>query len=395
MAAAYQISSSFQPFSGPSRQIARRVLVAIGRSPRLGRSPIVALTRSGWNGRCRPNFGKPTPTLNGAPATGAGARRSGACPSVPGLTPSPRGPEPPLPELPLTGLAFEVAPVAMVVADTDGRLLRVNRSFCELLGYEREELVGVSYADITDPDDLHLDEAAMAGLLAEGRGPAVEKRFRHAQGHSVWARVTAAVIRHARGEAEGAAVVVVEDIAEHRRQHAELSRLALHDPLTGVRNRVQLDQDIERALRDRDRTGGVVAVLFIDVDDFKGINDEHGHETGDMVLILLTSRLRQAVRDQDTLARLGGDEFVLVGHLPSAELAEDMRTRVEEVCTEPMVLDADELPVRISVGMAVVATDGYTPAAALAAADSAMYMVKRGRKPRGTGLSATPPERRG
>ena len=298
---------------------------------------------------------------------------------MPGLTPSPRGPEPEPAELPLTGLAFEVAPVAMVVAGRGGRLLRVNRSFCDLLGYGREQLVGITYADITDPEDLHLDHAAMAGLLAEGRGPAVEKRFRHAEGHAVWARVTASLIRPPHGEVEGTAVVVVEDIAEHRRRHAELSRLALHDPLTGVRNRVQLDQDIEHALRERDRTGGVVAVLFVDVDDFKSINDAHGHEAGDMVLILLTSRLREAVRDQDTVARLGGDEFVLVAHLPTAELAEDMRARVEQVCAGPVALDAEPLPVRISVGLAVVAAPGLTPAVALSLADTAMYRVKRSR----------------
>jgi len=299
---------------------------------------------------------------------------------VPGLTPSPRGPEPEISELPLTGLAFEAAPVAMAVAGTGGRLLRVNRAFCELLGYRHEQLVGRSYTDLTDPEDLHLDQAAMAGLRAEGRGPAVEKRFRHASGHPVWVRVTAALIRPTQNGVEGAAVVVVEDIAEHRRRHAELSRLALHDPLTGVRNRVQLDQDIERALRERDGTGGVVAVLFVDVDDFKGINDAHGHEAGDMVLILLTSRLREAVRDQDTVARLGGDEFVLVAHLPTAELAGEMQARVEQVCAEPLVLDAEPLSVRISVGLAVVAAPGLTPAAALSMADTAMYRVKRSRK---------------
>ena len=279
----------------------------------------------------------------------------------------------------MADLAFEAAPVALAVAGLDGRLLRVNRAFCDLLGYPAEQLVGTSYEAITHPDDLHLDEEAMTGLRVEGRGPAVEKRFRHAGGHLVWARVTATLIRDPRGLLPGAAVVAVEDIAEHRRRHAELSRLAMHDPLTGVRNRVLLDQDIERALRARDRTGGVVAVLYIDVDDFKGINDALGHEAGDMVLILLTARLREAVRDQDTVARLGGDEFVLVAHLPSAELADDMSTRVEQVCAEPLVLDAEALRVRISVGLTVVASEGWTPAAALAAADSAMYAVKRGR----------------
>src|SRR3954451_2442667 len=369
----------------------------MGTPPRLARAPIVALRGSAWCGLRRPYRDLP---WGARLPRGLVPVLSGACSSVPASTPAPRRPDDdfsgsPEGTAPLADLAFEAAPVALAVAGSDGRLLRVNRAFCELLGYPAEQLVGITYQAITHPDDLHLDDEALAELLVKGRGPAVEKRFRHAGGHLVWARVTATVIREPREAHAGAAVVVAEDIAEHRRRHAELSRLAMHDPLTGVRNRMLLDQDIERARRARDRTGGVVAVLYIDVDDFKGINDALGHEAGDMVLILLTSRLREAVRDQDTVARLGGDEVVLVAHLPSAELADDMRMRVEQVCAEPLVLDAESLPVRISVGMAVVATDGYTPATALSLADSEMYGVKRRRKSRpGTALSGAPTERR-
>jgi diguanylate cyclase (GGDEF)-like protein len=156
----------------------------------------------------------------------------------------------------------------------------------------------------------------------------------------------------------------------------QLHHQAYHDPLTDLPNRTLFMERVREELADE----GEAAVLFVDVDDFKGINDAHGHEAGDMVLILLTSRLREAVRDQDTVARLGGDEFVLVAHLPTADLAEDMQARVEQVCAEPLVLDAEPLPVRISVGLAVVASPGLSPAEALSLADTAMYRVKRRRK---------------
>ncbi|WP_448624450.1 diguanylate cyclase domain-containing protein [Geodermatophilus sp. URMC 64] len=280
----------------------------------------------------------------------------------------------------LVMLAFDAVPVALAVTALDGQVVRVNRAMCDLLGYPEDRLLGHSYRTLTHPEDLPLDEQAASALLAaNGPGPAVEKRFRHADGHFIWARVTATLIKGADGAALGASVVI-EDIAERRLRDAELSRLALHDPLTGARNRARLDEDIERALRARDSAGGVVAVLYLDVDDFKNINDRHGHVVGDRVLITLTARLRDALREQDTVARLGGDEFVLVAHLPTAADADEMRIRVEKLCADPLHLAELTLSVHVSVGMKVVATDGSSAAQALSDADDDMYEIKRNRK---------------
>jgi diguanylate cyclase (GGDEF)-like protein/PAS domain S-box-containing protein len=280
----------------------------------------------------------------------------------------------------LAALAFDTAPVALVLTSLDGRCLQVNQAMCDLVGHPADELVGGTYRTLTHPDDLHLDQEAVAALMSgSGRGPSIEKRFRHAEGRLIWVRVTAALIHDPRGTPIGA-IVAAEDIGDHRSRHAELSRLAMHDPLTGVRNRALLDQDIERLLRTRDRDGGVVAVLYLDVDDFKRINDAHGHDAGDLALIVLSSRLRDALREQDTVARLGGDEFVLAAHLPTADDARDLRDRVERLCHEPVALGPRNLSVRVSVGMALFDSSGYTAAQALAAADAAMYTVKRDRK---------------
>lgn len=197
-------------------------------------------------------------------------------------------------------------------------------------------------------------------------------------------RVTATVLRDPAGTPIGA-VVAAEDIADHRSRHAELSRLAMHDPLTGVRNRALLDDDIDDLLRTRDKDGGVVAVLYLDVDDFKQINDVHGHEAGDLVLVVLSTRLRDAVRGADTVARLGGDEFVLASRLPTVDDAQELRERVQRHCGEPVVLSGGAVSVRVSVGMAVIDAAGWTAPRALAAADTAMYAVKRDRKRAGAG----------
>ncbi|MCU1613265.1 MAG: diguanylate cyclase, partial [Frankiales bacterium] len=110
------------------------------------------------------------------------------------------------------------------------------------------------------------------------------------------------------------------------------------------------------------------------------VNDNHGHAVGDRVLIVVSRRLREVVRDEDTVARLGGDEFVLVAHLPDAQRAEGMRIRAERSLAESVVLEQVRIPVRASLGMVVIDTSGYTPARALAAADAAMYAAKRRRK---------------
>jgi diguanylate cyclase (GGDEF)-like protein/PAS domain S-box-containing protein len=289
--------------------------------------------------------------------------------AVPGLPPGPA----------LDALAFDAVPVALAVTGLDGQWVRVNPALCELLGYPAEQLLGDTYRSLTPADDVRLDEEAVALLLERGRGPSIEKRYRHADGHLIWVRVTASLIRDPAGAPIGA-VAAVEDIAELRHRHAELSRLALHDPLTGVRNRALFEEDVDRALRARDRDGGVVAVLYLDVDDFKQINDEHGHEAGDLVLIVLSTRLRDALREEDTVARIGGDEFVVVAHLPTADHAEEFRDRIEAVCAEPVVLAERSVSVRVSVGMAAVDFSGCVSAQALAAADAAMYARKRGRK---------------
>jgi len=280
----------------------------------------------------------------------------------------------------LAALAFDTAPVALVMTALDGQFLQVNRAMCELVGYPADQLIGGTYSRLTHPDDLPLDRDAVAALMSgDGRGPAIEKRYRHADGHTIWVRVTATVIRDADGVSIGV-VVAAENIAEHRSRHAELSRLAMHDPLTGVRNRALLDRDIDRLLRSRDQDGGIVAVLYLDVDDFKGINDDHGHDAGDLALVVLSTRLRETVREEDTVARLGGDEFVLAAHLRAPDDARDLRDRVERLSGEPVVLGATTVPLRVSVGMAVIDVPGCTAAQALAAADAAMYTVKRDRK---------------
>ncbi|WP_143028826.1 GGDEF domain-containing protein [Quadrisphaera sp. DSM 44207] len=272
------------------------------------------------------------------------------------------------------GAAFRAAPIALAVVDDEGRCTDVNDAFVALLGYPREELVGRSYAVLTHPDDRHLDSAAVAQMAADGAGPTVEKRFVHQEGRTVWTRTTARLLGDA---APGHAVAVIEHVDQRRDEEGRLRWLALHDPLTGAANRALLDDRMEQALAARDRDGGVLAVVLADVDDFKVLNDRHGHLFGDQVLIAVVRAATAAVRDRDTVARLGGDEFVVLAHVHSAAEAHQVLQRLRTVLRRTVAVGSRRVDVRASCGLAVVDRPGRAAADVLAEADAAMYAAKR------------------
>lgn len=274
---------------------------------------------------------------------------------------------------------FQHAPLALALVDLEGRFLRVNHALCTLLGYDAAELVGNFYQTLTHPADLELDAAASARLLEGGRGPTVEKRFRQHNGELLWTRVTATLIRDDSGQPQHV-IATLEDIDDRRRRDERLTWLALHDPLTGAANRALLEDRLDQALRNRDRDGGVVAVLYIDLDDFKQINDEHGHEIGDKVLVAAVERTRQALRGHDTLARVGGDELVAVAQVLTEQDAHHLHNRVRALLNSPLGLGGVTLQLRASVGLYLATGTGTSPRDAVTRADSAMYAVKRQRR---------------
>ena len=160
-------------------------------------------------------------------------------------------------------------------------------------------------------------------------------------------------------------------------QRAKLAHQALHDPLTGLPNRLLLYDRLEHALRAMGRYGGAVALLFVDLDGFKGVNDRSGHEAGDRLLVAVAERLTHAVRPSDTPARMGGDEFiVLCDRLPDAVEAERVADRILAALRKPFVLGAERITLSASVGVAV-ARAGEAPDQIVGRADAAMYAAKR------------------
>jgi diguanylate cyclase (GGDEF)-like protein/PAS domain S-box-containing protein len=276
--------------------------------------------------------------------------------------------------------AFDAAAVGMALTDLDGRFLRVNDGFCDLLGYERETLLdGMTLADVTHPDDESPSRADRREAIQSGGGNyRVEKRYIRADGEVVWAVATVSVLGDEHGDPLHL-LGLVQEITESKRRQADLARLALQDPLTGLANRVLLDDRLRVALARAGRHGALTGVLFLDLDGFKGVNDRHGHHAGDEVLKAVASRLRAVLRPADVVARVGGDEFVAIcEELHGLEEAHAIASRVEVAIAGPIRTDVGPLTVYASVGLALAeASDNTEPDDLVRRADEAMYRAKQ------------------
>jgi len=266
---------------------------------------------------------------------------------------------------------------ALFKLDTAGRVASWNAGAERLLGYTREEALGLELADFLAPDEDAVEKAA-ALLDAVARGGASEEegwRIRK-DGTLLWAASTLSPMRDDAGRPAGYAHVI-RDLTDHKRLEDDLSVLALQDSLTRLPNRALFMQHLAGALARIRRQRAVLALLFLDLDDFKAVNDSHGHAAGDVLLVSVADRLRAAVRASDFVARLGGDEFtVLCENVTDLQEAAAVALRVVEALGRPFVLHGVEVPLAVSIGIAVAAGKPTSPDRLLEQADLAMYRAK-------------------
>ena len=277
--------------------------------------------------------------------------------------------------------AFDDAPIGVTLVGHDNRYLRVNRAFCEMLGRTEEELVGVVSSEITHPEDLEATKACMERVLEEDGGGDrkydLEKRCLHADGRAVWVVLSVSLVRDSRG-APSHYVCQHQDISERKELEQRLERQAFHDPLTDLPNRALFVDRLRQALARMNRRELPVAVLFLDLDNFKIVNDSLGHEAGDRLLAAVAGRLKECVRPEDTLARFGGDEFaVLVEGAPDLEVAERVARRILERLRAPFNIGGRDVFTSASVGIAPATAGHRDSAKLLRNADLAMYGSKR------------------
>jgi diguanylate cyclase (GGDEF)-like protein/PAS domain S-box-containing protein len=274
--------------------------------------------------------------------------------------------------------AFENAPIGMAMTDLEGRIIRANPSMGEIVGRTPAELVGVTVHDLTHPDDREAGVGEMERFVAAGTvGYQIEKRYVHRKGHEVWISASVCCVRD---EQERPLYLIgqVEDVTERRALRERLAYAAIHDQLTGLPNRELFMDRLEMALRRIGRTGHQVAVIFLDLDRFKLINDSLGHDVGDQVLEAVADRLGTVMRASDTLARFGGDEFtVLCDDVAGEDDAIELAQRLVLAMGQPVVLATGEVFVSLSVGIALSSTD-QSGAVILRNADIAMYRAKDG-----------------
>ena len=272
--------------------------------------------------------------------------------------------------------AFDFAPAGMLLVAIDGRILRVNEEFCNLLGYAAAELLERHHADFSHLPDQVAERAGLYQLLTDSL-PAVrvEKRYVHQDGRLIWTTASITVLKES-GEPV-CYLYTIHDMTERKNAEAELSKLAYYDQLTGLANRMRLRDELESLMASARRHRHKLAVVFIDLDRFKQINDSLGHEAGDELLRVVAQRLRNALRETDSVARLGGDEFVLA--IPEIDTIVDVSKVTEKIrlsVARPVILIGQEVVVSPSMGVAIFPDDGVDVPTLLRNADSALYAAK-------------------
>jgi diguanylate cyclase (GGDEF)-like protein/PAS domain S-box-containing protein len=280
-----------------------------------------------------------------------------------------------------TGLfqvAFDFAAIGMALVLPSGRCQRVNRSLCEILGYTDRELLATEFQDFVHPDERIAARTKWEQMLS-GKIPGyqIETRCTHSDGHAVWVlwSVSQATVENS----ESAHFIFqVQNITDRKKAEERLLHDAFHDALTGLPNRALMIDHLKLAIaRNKRKSDRTFAVLFLDLDRFKVVNDSLGHLIGDQLLIGIARRLEGCVRPGDTVARVGGDEFtILLEDLTDVREAVSVAERIQEDLKLPFNLTGRDVFTTVSVGIAPGSVSYNHPDEILRDADTAMYRSK-------------------
>jgi len=256
----------------------------------------------------------------------------------------------------------------------------VSPACLRLFGFEPAEFIELDFASFLHPDDREHIKTEYAGFLLRGGSETHTYRIRHKDGHYVWVEAHWVAIPGSTAAGAAAstptAVAIVRDVSERKAAETKIASMASHDTLTGLANRALLRERMEHA-QQFVASGGSVAVVSVDLDHFKEVNDSLGHAIGDVLLKCVAERLLRCVRSDDTVARLGGDEFIvlLLGLSDPAEAAQRGQQIVDAI-SEPYDLDGHQLLLSASAGITLSPRDGALPDQLLKNADAALYCAK-------------------
>ncbi|WP_276963267.1 EAL domain-containing protein [Ferrimicrobium acidiphilum] len=270
--------------------------------------------------------------------------------------------------------AFDASPIGIALTSIDGRFLQVNSALCEMVGRDATDVINLGIFGLAHPSDRD-----SINQLLQTHDDVIQftKRYLHADGHILHVQVTCSLIRDSDVD-ERYFISQFRDITEERARSTQLVHQALHDPLTGLANRALFEDRLSQVNVRSERLGSQSAVLLLDLDDFKTVNDTAGHHIGDQMLVELSRRLEKVTRSSDTLCRYAGDEFLYLAEgLESPMEAEQVADRLLSVIDEPFHIDGRDFAQHASIGVAVYGANGVEDAKIIECADIALYEAKR------------------
>ncbi|MGF1461082.1 MAG: putative bifunctional diguanylate cyclase/phosphodiesterase [Leptolyngbyaceae cyanobacterium] len=274
--------------------------------------------------------------------------------------------------------AFDNADIGMALVAPNGQFLRVNDACCRILGYQQRELLERTIQSITHPEDSHVDWKQVRRLITEeDLTYRTEQRYLSPEGETIWVVLGVSAVRDIQGDPLYFVSQIQDDTAR-RLYEAQLAHQAFHDSLTTLPNRASFQQRLEEELTRAKRTEGYqFAVLFLDLDRFKSINDSLGHAAVDELLVEVASRLQETIRDIDVVARFGGDEFaVLLADVIEVKSVLSVADRMLMAFQRPFLLKGNSYTVNSSTGITLNGPPPCTPDSLLQEADIALYRAK-------------------
>ncbi len=276
---------------------------------------------------------------------------------------------------------FLNAPFGIMLVDMQGQVFQANRTAAELLAYEEQELKGIHISRLVPSEDRVNLKEALASMSAESKlADRSERRMICHDGLEIWTNFHVVLQPNNSGEGEYY-IVQIADITNIKRSQQRMERMAFYDTLTDLANRRLFHERLEHAIAQCVRNDRSSALLYLDLDNFKRVNDTLGHQVGDQLLREVASRLKQCVRDEDTVGRTGGDEFtILLTEIGTPTDAGVVAQKILNHLREPIQISGYPLVVTTSIGITVLPSDAVDPNVLMRNADLAMYKAKeRGR----------------
>jgi len=272
--------------------------------------------------------------------------------------------------------AVEQSHGAVMITDKNSIIKYVNPRYCQITGYTKAELIGETARLLEYSDALDSEQRGMRECITTGKSWTVSMRGTRKNGESYWQAISASPVLD-ESNALSHIVVSIEDTSQQREIHAQMEQLAFYDPLTGLENRRLFKDRLEQSLKQVRRSKQLMALLFIDLDGFKHINDSLGHDAGDELLTQIAARLKKCVREEDIVARLGGDEFtIILSNLKTNKAASGVASKIIQAVQKPVTIAGQEVLISCSIGISIAPDDAMEANALMRNADLAMYRAK-------------------